>query len=248
IATGTSFATDYPALLDLYPDPRTRLFLNTPGAFPFNDVSEDLDEGVELSFAAAYGDANRDGALEVAVHRVGPTARLLHGQPGQGEWLQVLLDGNSPNTKGVGSVVTAWTNGSPDMRQVHCGTQFLSQNSLVLHFGLGDETQCDSVVVNWPDGGQNVFPELPSGTRAILSQSGNLILQGCTYPGACNYNSQVNQEDGTCDFACLCSTGTVWDPVQEECIASCTGDLTGDGQIDVGDLIEFLTMFGLSCP
>lgn len=248
IATGTSFATNYPALLNLYPDPRTRLFLNTPGVFPFDDVSEDLDAGVELSFAAVYGDADRDGALEVAVHRVGPTARLLHGQPGQGEWLQVLLDGDAPNTNGIGSIVTAWTDGVPDMRHVHCGTQYLSQNSLVIHFGLGTESQCDSVVVRWPNGEHYVFPELPSGTRAILSQSGTTILQGCTYEGACNYTPQADQEVGTCDFACLCGLGAVWDPEQEQCVQGCVWDLNGDDQIDISDLMEFLTLFGQSCP
>ncbi len=248
IATGTSFATDYPYLLELYPEPRTRLYLNDAGFYPFVDVSQDIDAGVELSFSAAYGDADADGSLEVAVHRMGSTARLLHGQPGLGNWLQVLLQGSAPNTHGIGSVVTAWSNGEPDMRVMQCGTQYLSQNSELLHFGLGNEQHCDSLVVRWPNGELLSLTDLPANTRVLISQTGTIQMQGCTYPVACNFNPQAMDDNGTCEFSCLCGSGTAWDAVLGECIDLCDADFSSDGVVSTADLILFLTMFGANCP
>lgn len=54
-------------------------------------------------------------------------------------------------------------------------------------------------------------------------------LEGCTYLSASNYNPAANSDDGSCDF-------------------SCPEDLTGDGVVATGDLLQFLTLFGSLCP
>ena len=55
---------------------------------------------------------------------------------------------------------------------------------------------------------------------------------GCTYVDAMNYDSSVTQDDGSCLFA-------FEDP--------CPGDLNGDSEVDVHDLLDLFTYFGNIC-
>ena len=247
ITTGTSFATDYPLVLDLYPGSRTHLFTVFDGQLPFSNASENLDNGTEFAFAAAYGDADNDGALDVAVHRMGPTARLLHGIPFQGRWLQVELVGQSPNTRAVGAKITVWRDGMPDMRTVQCGTHYLGQSSYVQHFGLGNATECDSITVVWPSGQVQSVDDLSINSRIVVEQPPVQSNAGCTYPAACNYSPEFLVDNGSCDFACLCQNGSVWSQELQECVSECSQDLDGNGFIGLGDLIVFLTLFGQAC-
>lgn len=54
-----------------------------------------------------------------------------------------------------------------------------------------------------------------------------IVVMGCTYPQALNYNALANDDDGSCVF--------------QECL---NGDLDGNEFIDVNDLLELLLIFG----
>ena len=65
---------------------------------------------------------------------------------------------------------------------------------------------------------------------------------GCTYTGACNYDVDATEDDGTCDFTCLfngiiCGEGSVWNQITGQCEVSCVADLDDDGTISVEDLL-----------
>ncbi len=94
-----------------------------------------------------------------------------------------------------------------------------------------------------------------------------LEVLGCTYAAACNYNMDANVDDGQCDFSCIptgCQGTDVvqgctvpeagnYDPAATcdngSCVFSngCRADLDDDGVIGMGDLLEYLSLFGSSC-
>ena len=94
-----------------------------------------------------------------------------------------------------------------------------------------------------------------------------LEVLGCTYAAACNYNMDANVDDGQCDFSCIptgCQGTSVvqgctvpeagnYDPAATcdngSCVFSneCRADLDDDGLIGMGDLLEYLSLFGSSC-
>ena len=51
---------------------------------------------------------------------------------------------------------------------------------------------------------------------------------GCTFSGALNYDPNATMDNGTC-------------------VEKCEGDLNGDGQIQLNDLLDFLLLFGENC-
>ena len=86
-------------------------------------------------------------------------------------------------------------------------------------------------------------------------------LLGCTYPFASNYDAQANMDDGSCVIAaCTDEEACNYAPFATVDDGSCSYDCevvtpgqcgfdsNGDGVIGSGDLLDFLTAFGASCP
>ncbi|MDA1242912.1 MAG: CRTAC1 family protein [Bacteroidetes bacterium] len=249
IGTGTSQYTNYPSILNTYTDNVNGFFLNNDGQFPMTNASYEVYTDNELTFASACADHNMDGALDFVSHRIGTHARLLNGVPNDNNWLSVLPVGVFCNKEAIGAVVTLWSNGLGDMRTVTCGTNYMSQSSKRLHFGLGAQS-ADSLVVDWPGGGKDVYTNVPTNQYVIVTQGLPLVnstVAGCTYAVACNYNPEATQENGACDFSCLCGPGTSWDETAQICKVECARDHDGDGIIGTGDLLLFLSGFGFPC-
>ena len=248
IGSGTSLYTDYPSVLDLYPDNANGFFLNNGGAFPLEPAFANVLTDNELTFSSAYADHNQDGAMDFVSHRMGPHARLLNGIPNGNHWLQIRVISPESNRDAIGAVVTSWKGGVPDMRTVTCGSEYLNQNGRWLHFGLGTATTIDSVAIDWPDGAHSVMISPEIDTRHLVNQAAiDEVVGECTYPMACNFNPEATVDDGSCDMSCACGPGTLWDDLNQVCVAACQADQDGDGLVTTSDLILFLTMFGASC-
>ncbi|MGB1364697.1 MAG: hypothetical protein ACPG56_08770, partial [Flavobacteriales bacterium] len=77
---------------------------------------------------------------------------------------------------------------------------------------------------------------------------------GCTDAGAINYDAVATEDDGSCLFpGCQDEEGLNYDASANypgECIylEPCPGDFTGDGEVDVNDLLDFFQLWGNQCP
>ena len=249
IATGTSMYTDYPNVTNFYPNSTNGLFLNPSGSLPLVDISASINWENELTFSVAYGDHNEDGALDFISHRMGPRAALYNGVANENHWLQVMIKPNQGHPDAIGTVLTLWNDGVPSSRTLTCGSQYLSQNSRWVHFGLGNQTTVDSLVVSWHGGSSTTVPLEEVDRRIVLNEDGLVesVVLGCTYAVACNYNAEATEDNGSCDLSCTCGPGTTWDPIAGHCVVTCAADHNNDGGIGAGDLLLFLTWFGDDC-
>jgi len=66
----------------------------------------------------------------------------------------------------------------------------------------------------------------------LATDDGDCQYLGCTYPGAENYDSGANDDDGSCIFSLT---------------SSCPTDLNGDGLTAAGDILEMLAFYGQPC-
>ena len=113
---------------------------------------------------AAFGDVNNDGNIDVLLLNVGepPSLLLNHGVAGNHRVLFKLI-GTKSNRAAIGARVTVRAGKLVQFNEVRGGASYLSQNDLRLHFGLGKESNLDSVEVQWPSGLveklQNVAPD-----------------------------------------------------------------------------------------
>ncbi len=85
------------------------------------------------------------------------------------------------------------------------------------------------------------------------------IVWGCTYSFACNYNPDALADDGSCEVescaGCTWSGAINYDEnalyddgsCELETPIACPEDINQDGQVNTGDLLIFLSAFGIPC-
>lgn len=132
------------------------------GTLQFTDVAmaEGADD-IRDARGTAVADFDNDGDLDIVINNnPGDSGRaelsratLLRNNVGERRnWLAVELRGTESNRDAVGALVTVEAGGQKFTRLVSAGSGFASQQSARLYFGLGDNTQVDTVTVRWPRG------------------------------------------------------------------------------------------------
>ena len=144
---------------DPFPYRERKLLLRNMGkGKTFEDVTAAAGpalEPAEVSRSAVFGDVNNDGGIDILVtNNNGPARLLLNTVPNRGHWLMVQIEGVRTNRSGYGSVVELMRkNGSSVKRWVRGDGSYLAANDPRAHFGLGSETEVDSIRVHWLSGG-----------------------------------------------------------------------------------------------
>jgi hypothetical protein len=135
---------------------KNQLFRNT-GARRFVETTASggpAFEHADIGRAAAYGDVDNDGDVDIAVTSNGGPVRLLLNQNSTPHhWLQVRLSQGPGNRLGFGAWIGVERAGRPTLwRRVRTDGSYLSASDTRVHFGLGAADAIDSMVVQWPDG------------------------------------------------------------------------------------------------
>lgn len=146
--------------------PQTSQVLWNSGGDRFVDVSAQSGEFFEkhlVNRGLAFADYDQDGRMDAAVLRHGGPAILLHNvTPKTGHWLQVRLKGTKGNVFGVGARIHVKAGTLMHTRQCVLSSSYLSSDSLLCHFGIGDVAKVDSVKVIWPGGAVSQLENVPA--------------------------------------------------------------------------------------
>ena len=77
--------------------------------------------------------------------------------------MKVKLNGEQSTTRGLGARIRLVCGELNMIREVDGGSSHASQNSSIIHFGLGENKIIDSLIVTWPGGKkQNITQILPN--------------------------------------------------------------------------------------
>ena len=175
---GTGFADfDNDGRLDLYVG-NGRVGRGLPAATPFSEPNQLFrglggfrfelvapDGGtairrIDNTRAVAFADYDRDGGIDAVVVNNGGRARLLHNVVGARQgWLALEVldrDGN----EAIGARVAVMAGDRIQWRTVSRAAGYLTSNNGVVHFGIGDETAVNEVIVYWADGGETSYGPL----------------------------------------------------------------------------------------
>jgi hypothetical protein len=159
-----SRSTQPPSADDPYAESSVLLRQSAPWRFeevlPRGGVSPGL---LATSRAAAFGDVDGDGGIDVlVVNRDAPAHLLRNVVPARGAWARLrVLDEHGRDALGARLSLTA--GGRTRTCVVRSAYSYASASDPAVHVGLGGEQQLDAVVVTWTDGSSETFGPLPAG-------------------------------------------------------------------------------------
>jgi Ca2+-binding RTX toxin-like protein len=122
-------------------------------------ISADYDNDGFLDFLVGNGDSDTIGSPLV---ENAPAYTLFQNQGNDNHWLQIDLQGVVSNRDGIGAQVFLTAGGVTQMRQQTGGMHNGVQNDQRLHFGLGQNTQVEKLVIKWSSGKEQVITDIPA--------------------------------------------------------------------------------------
>jgi len=160
---GFGRSPDYEPSAAFHSDP-SRLFL-ARGDGTFAERAAELGvAGDGMGRGAVAFDYDRDGDLDLlTTSNAGPPHLFRNDAPPPHHFLAVRLEGGGPNSAGVGARVLVEAGGRTQMRELRAGSNYLSQDPIEAHFGLGEAATAERVEVRWPDGARTVRESVAAG-------------------------------------------------------------------------------------
>ena len=135
----------------------------------FENINGKFEEHARAKGLNDYGigrgsvvfDMDNDGDLDILVVNQKPiltspvesTTHLFRNDSTQGNWIKINLKGIEAESHGLGSRVEIVVNGKHQIREIDGGgSSHLSQNATYAHFGVGNATQIDEIIIHWTSG------------------------------------------------------------------------------------------------
>ena len=149
---------------------------------PFNESIYALD--FLNSNSVVSGDFDRNGWVDFVVHNTGNHKARVWMNSGFNDdppkYIQIGVKGIVSNTMGIGAWIEVIDNEITQRRVVHCGENYLGQESFYEHFGLetlyDPSPSVDQIKIEWPSGIIDVYTDFDYQERHLLIE-GNSVCE-----------------------------------------------------------------------
>ncbi|MGV8877829.1 MAG: VCBS repeat-containing protein [Sphingobacteriaceae bacterium] len=215
------------------------LFQNN-GDLTFKNVSATW--GMNLpsnSNGAAYADLDNDGDLDLVINNINLPAFIyenLAGKKLKNHYLKLKLEGAGKNTQGIGAKVYIFAKDKQQYLEQMLSRGYQSSVSPILHFGLGENNQIDSLRIVWQSGKQEVVKNVKPDQQLSLKEINAINTYSVPQPPKTIFKSvlspiAVAQKKNTVnDFK---RQPLLINPMSFSSPCMVKGDINGDGLEDV---------------
>ena len=121
-----------------------------------------------FSHGAVYADLDNDGDLDLITNNVEGEVGLYKNNS-ENNYLQIRLKGSNTNTFAIGSKVYLLDKNFKQLQQLYLSRGYESSVTPILHFGLDDVAQVDTLIVQWNDGKTTTLTNVKANQRLTIS-------------------------------------------------------------------------------
>ncbi len=226
--------------LDMMPSGAAQnyLFLGARG-LGFEDKSAALPQETLFATATAYADLDNDGDLDLVINNVNDKAGIYQNQTdASAGYLKIYPRYKKPNSFAIGTKVYIYNAGEVQYKELYTVRGYQASSEPVLHFGVGQATQIDSLKIIWPDNSIQMLYDVPTQQSMIVVQENARAYTPVDKPQRIYFervkdNMGIHfshREDPYIDFD---RQALMPYQVSDRGPATAMGDLNGDGRLDV---------------
>jgi hypothetical protein len=152
----------------------------------FEEVAEKSGSALAKKYigrAALAADFWNRGRQDILFTVMDGSPVLLRNEvPNPGHWLRIKTVGHKSNRDGFGTQVEITAAGFKQSAEVRANSSFESASDPRLHFGLGNATRVDSVVIHWPSGQVDRIGPQAADQQLTVEEGGRVVPIRTTQP------------------------------------------------------------------
>ena len=154
--------------------PQADMLFRNNGDETFTDVSQEAGIAalpIRVGRGATFGDYDNDGDVDIFIVNNHAPPTLLRNEGGnRSNWLHVKLVGIEANRNAIGAKIQVKTADQTQIREIYAGDSYMSFNSLIAEFGVGNATQIETLQVTWQNGETQKLHNIPANQRIHITQ------------------------------------------------------------------------------
>ena len=163
------------------------------GDLTFKNVTEDWGLYFEgFSYGAARADLNNNGRLDLVINNINSPAKIYRNAgpeldsenefSDKNNFLQIILNGEVPNRRGIGSKIYLYAGGVQQYLYHNPYRGYMSTMDDRAHFGIGHHSTIDSLKIIWPDDRIEIIYDLEPNQFITLTQSNSTQTKFQLFP------------------------------------------------------------------
>jgi enediyne biosynthesis protein E4 len=126
------------------------------------------------SYGAAYADLNNNGRLDLVISNINASAKIYENrgrvEDDLSNYLQIKLEGNYPNVRGLGTRLILRNNGKKQYIYHTPYRGYMSTMDDRIHFGLDEVVKVDTLEVIWPDDSYQLLTDIQANQLLTVRQ------------------------------------------------------------------------------
>ena len=145
------------------------------GNLTFTDVGEAWGITTQtFSNGAAYADLDNDGDMDMVVNNINDEASVYENttmnSKSHPHYLAIKLKGDSLNRNGLGTWIELHYKGQQQVVEQSPYRGYLSTMQIEPHFGLGNISSVDSLVIKWQDGKEQILKNVKADQTVTINK------------------------------------------------------------------------------